>query len=105
VTGSVHGLGMVQTVAVDPMERRMETALRMAEKTGDHLWIAAVVHGLSDKAAKEISTTPDGGTPETIMDAETIMGIEFGCYRCEKPLEARLVGRRCPGEPRDSREH
>lgn len=77
---------------------RFDQKLTHAERAGDHVWVAIASYGLSDDLAKAIVV----GDPEAqpILDSENLAGIHFGCYRCERALERRLVGRRCAGEPR-----
>lgn len=83
---------------VQAVRDRFDAKLSYAEKAGDHLWIAIVSYVLGDADAKGIASGDPTVTPT--LDNENLADISMGCYRCEQPLERRLVGKRCPGEPR-----
>lgn len=96
----VTGSGVTQQVTsgrAQSAEERFDAEMGYAEKAKTHLWIFIVTHRLTDQRAKEIAA---GDASATLLDVETIGVTGVGCYRCEQPLEARLVGKRCPGEPK-----
>lgn len=77
---------------------RFERAISYAIKAREHLWIAVASYMLADATAKGLATGEPGLSPS--LDVENLAGVEVGCYVCEQALDRRLVGRRCPGEPR-----
>jgi len=79
-------------------DRRFEAKISYATKAQEHLWIAIASYALSEATVKGIATNEPGLTPS--LDLENLAGVQIGCYVCEQALDRRLVGRRCPGEPR-----
>ena len=73
-----------------------QQALDYAEKAQTHVWIATAAHLVSDAQAKRLA---NGSDEPVIMDLENLAVMGIGCYRCEEPLNPRLVDRRCPGDP------
>lgn len=73
---------------------RFDADVEYAEKAQEHVWIVAVAHRLSEGAARAIA---GGSTDPTLLDAESVAITGVGCYRCEKPIEPRLIGKRCRG--------
>jgi hypothetical protein len=95
-----RALGLTQHVTGDRQQaaaRRFEGLEEYAEKAEAHLWIVNVTHTITDDLARRIAREP--GT-EPLLDAESVAFVTVGCYRCEEPLAARLLDRRCKGEPR-----
>lgn len=93
-------LGMKQDVPSDRVEKAMVKFLKdldYAEKSQTHLWTAIAHYSLSDEAAKRIVNDP---SEQVILDTENLGGVNIGCFVCEEPLDARLVGKRCQGEPK-----
>jgi len=87
-------------VPYDRLERadeRFEAQISYATKAQEHLWIAIASYVLSDATAKGIATD-SAETPS--LDIENLAGVQIGCFICERALDRRLVGRRCPGEPK-----
>lgn len=86
----------VQQTRLQQGRRRFDEALRVAELGGDHVWTVLVTHLIADP--RELL----GAAGEPHLDAESLVGIHVGCYRCEQPLDqaGRIIRRRCPGEPR-----
>jgi hypothetical protein len=82
---------------VQRASERFDRELAYAEKAQDHVWMAMAAFSITDRAAKAIATGDPSFTPS--LDHETVRVVTIGCYRCEQALDARLVGRRCPGEP------
>ena len=72
--------------------------MEYAEKAKTHVWIVNAAFELTDQAAKAIATGDPDYTPS--LDAENLRVITTGCLVCEQALDAKLVGRRCPGEPK-----
>lgn len=70
-------------------EARFDEQLRVAELGGDHVWMALVQHLVVDPA-----TFDAGGR---LLDAESVVGVYLGCFRCEQVYSARLATRRCSG--------
>jgi hypothetical protein len=65
-------------------------------RTGEHYWIIPVVYHVGDPAAWF-----DPAAGKQHLDMENLVLVAgVGCYHCEKPYEARMLHRRCPGEPR-----
>lgn len=83
---------------VERAAKAFDATLSYAEKAGDHVWMAMAAYGLTDQAAKAVATGDPSYTAS--LDVENLRVLTVGCYRCEQALSARLVGRRCPGEPR-----
>lgn len=83
---------------VEAADARFERTLSYAEKAGDHVWVAIASYVLSDATAKGVATGDP--TVQPSLDVENLAGVQIGCYRCEQALERRLVGKRCPGDPR-----
>lgn len=69
---------------------RMDEALRVARLGGDHVWTMLVQHLVADPASLTSS--------EGHLDAESIVGVHVGCFRCEQAFDPRLLQRRCPGD-------
>jgi len=76
-------------------DERFDRSVSYAVKAQEHLWVAIASYALSDATVKGIAT----GEPAS-LDVENLAGVQIGCYVCEQALDRRLVGRRCPGEPR-----
>lgn len=82
------------------IDQRIEKDLEYAYKSQTHFWQAIVTHKLSDTAAKAIATNDINYQPN--FDLESLSSLSFGCLICEQALDRKLVGKRCPGEPKDS---
>lgn len=90
------GLGVTQHVSGDRMRtvgEQFDADLSYAEKAEEHVWIIAVAHKISAEAALAMV---EGGEP-MMLDAESVRVTGVGCYRCEKPFDRRLIGKRCRG--------
>lgn len=74
--------------------KRLERALKHAQVNGDHVWCAFLIHTISPGALERLETDPP------LFDAESLAGVQLGCYACEQQYQPRLRLRRCPGEPR-----
>ncbi len=97
--GVVSTDGTVQHADADRINRSstaFDRELEYAEKAGTHLWIAVAGHRLSDAQAKRVA---NGSDEPVIMDLENLAIMGISCYRCEEPLNRRLIDRRCPGDP------
>lgn len=77
--------------------QRVDREMAYAEKAGTHVWMAMASYFLSDDVARTMATGRGQATPT--LDTENLALVVAGCFRCEEPLRAGLVGRRCPGEP------
>jgi hypothetical protein len=91
-------LGVTQHVPGDRMQRsaaQFDAQVAYAVKAEEHVWIVAVAHSISAEAAL---AALEGREP-VILDAESVRVTGVGCYRCEKPFERRLIGKRCRGVP------
>jgi hypothetical protein len=104
MSGQVHlgvqGTGVVQSVTSERVQighLRLTQQIAYAEKADAHVWIVTVAHSISDDLAARIAHDPASVQPD--LDAESIVVVGIGCYRCEEPLSARLLHRRCPGDP------
>lgn len=79
------------TIEVNPQSQiqganRFEEALRLAELSGDHLWVAIATYLIKDP------------TQTLFLDSESMAGPPgIGCFRCEEEFTERLVTRRCKG--------
>lgn len=82
---------------VETIQVRFDRELGYAEKAQTHIWSVMTIHQLSDQMA--LAMTTEGAEAEPLLDLETLRSIQVGCYRCEEPLNRRLVGKRCQGEP------
>lgn len=88
-------------VSADRLEgadERFEKSITYATKAHEHLWVAIASYVLADATIKGIATGEPGLTPS--LDIENLAGVQIGCFICEQALDRKLVGRRCPGEPR-----
>jgi hypothetical protein len=90
VTDSMLGgwtsTGFVQEV--DPVSRIPDYDPR----SGDHFWVVTVAY--------RIDVTKADQEGSFFLDQENlVMGPSVGCFHCEKAYSARLVQRRCPGDP------
>ena len=92
-----EGTQRVATERVKTADERLQKDIEYAEKSQTHLWIAAVVHRVSQQAAEEIALRPE--TYEPRLDMETLSSVEFGCFICEQPLLRTNVKKRCTGDP------
>jgi hypothetical protein len=79
---------------------RFEEALAYARKADAHVWTVIVQHLISDalaaRIARDRATEPD-------LDAESVVMVVVGCFRCEQELDSRIVHRACPGDTEDPR--
>lgn len=83
----------VSAERIDAAQARFAEEVRVARLAGDHVWIAVQTHRVSSQTLLE----SEGG--RLLLDAESMRMLQVGCYVCERPFDARLAGRRCPGEP------
>lgn len=93
----MNGDGTIQHLTQDRVERataRFDEELAYAAKAEEHVWVAMTCHRLSADAAR---TLAEGTAGPAMLDAESIVSAGMGCYRCEQPLERRLIGKRCRG--------
>lgn len=86
-----------QLAAID---KKFEREYEYAIKSNTHFWQAIVNHRISDETAKAIVTGDNSVQPN--FDLESMMGLVFGCLICEEPLDRKLIGKRCKGEPKGS---
>jgi hypothetical protein len=94
---STNVVQRVETARVKTADDQMQRDIEYATKSQQHLWIAAVVHRVSQSLAEDIVLRPE--TTEPNFDAESISSIELGCFICEQPLTRAIVKKRCPGDP------
>lgn len=79
------------TVEVTPQGQlyganRFEEAMRLAELSGDHVWVAITSYLVKDP------------TQQLFLDTESLCGSPvIGCFRCEEEFTERLATRRCKG--------
>lgn len=63
---------------------------------GEHLFVVTVAYRIGDAAIRAIGEGRDPGA--SFLDQENIMGPpQAGCYKCEQPLNRRLIHRKCTG--------
>lgn len=73
---------------------RMQQAVQRAKRTGSHLWVAVAAFEVSDRSVATIATEP------LLLDHESLLSIQVGCYVCEQGFAPRLRYRLCSGEPK-----
>lgn len=96
----VVGTGVQQFVAGERLARAsaaFDREVEYAKKSESHLWIVALAHRLSTAQARLMV---EGRSEDVPLDAESLVVSGTGCYICETPLSARLLNRRCKGEPK-----
>ena len=79
---------------VDRISDRLDRAVELAARSGDHVWIVIVTHLVSEATLKAMADEP------LHLDTESLAGSHIGCYVCEQGYSPRLLRRRCPGEPK-----
>lgn len=97
---AIEGTGVQQFVAGERLARAsaaFDRDVEYATKSGSHLWIVALAHRLSTDQARLMT---EGRSDAVPLDAESLVVSGTGCYICETPLSARLLNRRCKGEPK-----
>lgn len=95
---AVRGTGVTQHVPGARLVRagqRFEEELTYARKADAHVWTVIVSHHLSQAAAVRLATEPG---EEPALDAESVVTVVVGCFRCEQELDSRIVHRVCPGD-------
>lgn len=95
----------MDTQRLDPamlaaIDRKFEANRSYALKSETHFWQAIVSYQLSDETAKAIAS--EDASIQPIFDLETLSTLSFGCLICEQAIDRKLVGKRCPGEPKGS---
>lgn len=91
--GTVQRVGPARQAAG---RARLDAAMAAAEERGEHVWVLTTAHLISDDLARRLAAGEDTGA---LLDAESLVEIAPGCFRCEEPLSPRLFHRRCRGEP------
>jgi hypothetical protein len=76
------------------MNERLDADITRAEAHDEHVFIVAAAYRISDDLAARIAAGEDTGA---LLDAENLISLAPGCFRCEEPLTARIIGRRCRG--------
>ncbi len=75
--------------------RALDERMERAERLGEHVWMVAVAYAISEDTARALAT----GQPITpLLDAENMMSLAPGCFRCEEELTPQLLYRRCRGD-------
>lgn len=82
--------------ANDAFQRHIDYAV----KSQTHLWIAVAAHRISDGLAKRVAR---GSDEPVVMDLENLAVMGISCYICEEPLNPRILDRRCPGDPSETK--
>lgn len=76
-------------------ERRLDEQMALAEARGEHVWVVAAAFSITAETARKMARGED---PAPLLDAENLLSLSPGCFRCEEPLTRRLLDRRCRGE-------
>lgn len=92
-------LQRIDRTRVAGMQARFDERLALADRVEEHVWTVFTVHLITDKTAALFAGEEDP-TVTPILDSESLASIQIGCYRCEQPLDPRLIGRRCRGVKR-----
>jgi hypothetical protein len=80
------------------MTERLDADMARAEAHDEHVWIVAAAFRISGDLAARLAAGEDTGA---LLDAENLVSLSPGCFRCEEPLTPRLLNRRCRGEVAD----
>lgn len=94
-----RGLGVQQHMTgtrVESAERRLDAVMALAEQTGAHVWLAMTGHLITPALAVRLA---DGSPEEPVLDTESLMTVQIGCFRCERELTSARARQPCPGEP------
>lgn len=94
----VRSTGVTQRIGSDRVKgaaQRFTEGLDYARRANAHVWTVIVSHHISDRLAERIVHEP-GVEPN--LDAESIVAVVIGCFRCEQELDSRIVHRACPGD-------
>lgn len=74
---------------------RFEEALAVARQYDAHIWTIVVAHHISHDLAVRLVRQP-GEEPH--LDAESIVTVGIGCFRCEQELSGPVLASACPGD-------
>lgn len=89
---------------VQEMHERYDREVGYALKSQSHLWGVMSLYQLDEAevlrmvAADKAGELRRSAVPES--DPDRLLSVTVGCFICEQPLDARLLSRRCPGEPK-----
>jgi len=91
-TGGGRHVGPTQIAAA---HRALDEQMERAERLGEHVWMVAVAYRITEDTARALAT----GQPITpMLDAENMMSLAPGCFRCEEELSPQILYRRCRGD-------
>lgn len=76
------------------MDEQLDADIAQAEAHDEHVWIVAAAYRISDDLAARMAAGEDTGA---LLDAENLVSLAPGCFRCEEPLTPHILNRRCRG--------
>lgn len=91
--------GTTQVVGPERLGRlseALDARMAAAARNGEHVFAVMAAYSISDDTARRLA---HGQTDGVLLDAENLLSLAPGCFRCEEALTPRLLHRRCRGEP------
>jgi hypothetical protein len=94
-----HPAGTVQEITATRQAAGMARLNRLmadAERTGSHVWAVNTCHLITADQAHRIATDRSAGV---LLDADSLVAIAPGCFRCEEIITPELLRSPCAGDP------
>jgi hypothetical protein len=85
-----------------PGNYRKDMLLEQKDSDNEHVWVAAALYKVTADNLRRCINAVTGkveSVDTVYLDMENLVGVEVGCYVCERPFSEWLSRRKCEGEP------
>jgi hypothetical protein len=95
----IHPTGIVQEITPTRQNAgmaRLNALMADAERTGAHVWTVNTCHLITADQAARVAADEQAGI---LLDADSLVAVAPGCFRCEEIITPELLRTRCAGDP------